>query len=345
MKKTILIADDDKTFLDAMALRCKSLGPRVDTACDGAQVLMQVSQNPPDLLILDINMPSGNGLDVAARLLQDPRIPPVPVVFCTGRSDQETIDRCKELGAHYIVKDGDTWGNLRPVIRRILGIVTHAGEVASIAKAVVSPLPKPEQKPRLPRLLFVDDDADLRRAMQIRLRVCEVEVIAASNAMQALWMAVNKAPDIIVTDYWMPAGSGEYLLSRLRAVPIFEADSGGAADRRDGYAKAGLRHGAALAGRIQRVGPAVQAGEFRRPARGDLALYQGQYRCMEGRVADAAPLTVRRYSSSTRWSPDDQPTLTGSPTAMVRRPAISLLCRVARWPLFKVTTYLMNDPR
>lgn len=222
MKKSILIADDDKAFLDAMALRCKSLGPRVDTACDGAQVLMQVSQNPPDLLILDINMPSGNGLDVAARLLQDPMIPPVPVVFCTGRSDQETIDRCKELGAHYIVKDGDTWGNLRPVIGRILGIVTDAGEVASVAMAAVSPLPKPDQKPRLPRLLFVDDDADLRRAMQIRLRACEVEVIAASNAMQALWMAVNEAPDIIITDYWMPAGSGEYLLSRLRAVPILK---------------------------------------------------------------------------------------------------------------------------
>ncbi len=217
MKKSILIADDDKAFLDAMALRCKNLGPGVDTASDGAQALMQVSQNPPDLLILDINMPSGNGLDVAARLLQDPKIPPVPVIFCTGRSDQETIDRCKELGAHYVVKDGDTWAALRPVICRILGIVADRAEVGTASTA-----PKPYERPKLPRLLFVDDDADLRRAMQIRLRACEVEVIAASNAMQALWIAVNEAPDVIVTDYWMPAGSGEYLLSRLRAVPILK---------------------------------------------------------------------------------------------------------------------------
>jgi CheY-like chemotaxis protein len=217
MKKSILIADDDKAFLDAMALRCKNLGPAVDTASDGAQVLMQVSQNPPDLLILDINMPSGNGLDVAARLLQDPKFPPLPVIFCTGRSDQETIDRCKELGAHYVVKDGDTWAALRPVICRILGIIADPTEVGAPSTA-----PKPYERPKLPRLLFVDDDADLRRAMQIRLRACEVEVIAASNAMQALWMAVNEAPDIIVTDYWMPAGSGEYLLSRLRAVPILK---------------------------------------------------------------------------------------------------------------------------
>ena len=220
MKKSILIADDDKAFLDAMALRCKNLGPRVDTASDGVQVMMQVSQNPPDLLILDINMPSGNGLDVAARLLQDPQIPPVPVVFCTGRSDQETIDRCKELGAQYIVKDGNIWGSLRPVICRILGIVTDSGGAGGAAKA--SPSPMPYQRPRLPRLLFVDDDADLRRAMQIRLRACEVDVVVAANAMQALWMAVNEAPDMIVTDYWMPAGSGEYLLGRLRAVPTLK---------------------------------------------------------------------------------------------------------------------------
>jgi CheY-like chemotaxis protein len=217
-RKTILFADDDETFLEAMSLRCKTLGPRVQTACDGAQVLAQVALSPPDLMVLDVNMPSGNGLDVAARLLEDPKIPPIPVIFCTGRSDPETIERCKELGAHYVVKGGDTWGSLRPEICRILGINTDvpasgtANAAGSSAAGYV--------RPKMPRLLFVDDDADLRRAMQIRLRACEVEVVSASNAMQALWMAVNEAPDIIVTDYWMPAGSGEYLLSRLRAVPI-----------------------------------------------------------------------------------------------------------------------------
>ena len=68
--------------------------------------------------------------------------------------------------------------------------------------------------------------------MQIRLRACEVEVTAASNAMQALWMAVNEAPDVIVTDYWMPAGSGEYLLSGACARAAPEANSGDPADRR-----------------------------------------------------------------------------------------------------------------
>jgi CheY-like chemotaxis protein len=176
-------------------------------------------------MILDINMPSGNGLDVAERLLQDPKIPPVPVIFCTGRSDPDTLERCRSLGAICVVKDGDTWSKLLPVICRILGLTADIAVGAPIpAPALVSTpapasVPEPHKSKALPRLLFVDDDPDLRRALQIRLRACEVEVVVAGNAMQALWMAVNDAPDIVVTDYYMPQGSGEYLISRLRAVP------------------------------------------------------------------------------------------------------------------------------
>lgn len=216
-KKLILIADDDATFREAIAKRCSVLGPRVWTAADGAQALHSVAQGRPDLMILDIHMPSGNGLDVAERLLQDQSFPPVPVIFCTGRSDPETMQRCRSLGAHCVIKDGDTWSKLLPVISRILGL--NADGVGTLPP----PPPAERYEPKtLPKLLFVDDDADLRRALQVRLRACEIEVVCASNAMQALWMAVKNAPDMIITDYWMPQGSGEYLLSRLRTVPLLK---------------------------------------------------------------------------------------------------------------------------
>jgi CheY-like chemotaxis protein len=216
-KRSILLADDDAAFLQALALRCRSLGLAVRTASDGAQTLKAVAENAPDLLILDINMPAGNGLDVAEKLLRNPTIPPVPVVFCTGRSDAETLARCAALGAHCVIKDSDVWARLRPAIRRILGLGPDATDEAT-APAVA----RLHEATALPRLLFVDDDADLRRAMQIRLRACEVQAMTAATAQQALWMAVNEAPDVIVTDYWMPEGSGEYLLARLRAVPLLK---------------------------------------------------------------------------------------------------------------------------
>jgi len=40
--------------------------------------------------------------------------------------------------------------------------------------------------------------------------------------MQALWIAMKEMPDVVVTDYRMPEGSGEYLIGRLRAVPALK---------------------------------------------------------------------------------------------------------------------------
>jgi len=220
-EKTVLIADDDAAFVDAMKRRCETLGVRVATAADGLEALICVMRDAPDLLILDVNMPAGDGFGVAEKLLGDPKIRPVPVIFCTGRSDAEAIARCKALGAHFVIKNADTWNNLKSIICADLGI---ADDSAPAAVPVPAPaLPALAAPGRPPRILFVDDDPDLRRVMQIRLRAYGLEVTTAATAMQALWIAMKEMPDVVITDYWMPEGSGEYLLARLRAVPALEA--------------------------------------------------------------------------------------------------------------------------
>jgi CheY-like chemotaxis protein len=223
MDKTILIADDDAEFRAALTQRCTALGVHVQNASDGFDALMTVVRDDPDLLILDIHMPAGDGLGVAEKLLKDPRIRPIPVVFCTGRSDPQTIDRCKALGADFVTKGADVWSNLEPIIRRLLAIQGGAAPPTSVA-SIVAGFPAVEPKPanRLPKVLVVDDDADIRRVMQIRLRACGMDVFTASTAMQALWIAMKEMPDLIITDYRMPEGSGDYLMARLRAVPVLE---------------------------------------------------------------------------------------------------------------------------
>jgi CheY-like chemotaxis protein len=221
--KTVLIADDDADFTAGIARRCAALGLAVRTASDGLDTLMAVMREPPDLAILDINMPAGDGLGVAEKFLKDPKIPPIPVVFCTGRSDAETIGRCQALGAHYVVKGTDTWCRLMPIVCRLLGVVDATTEPVPAPAIAGGPLA--EQMPpaaRLPKVLFVDDDGDMRRVMQIRLRACGIDVLTAARAMQALWMAMKETPDVIITDYHMPEGSGEYLLARLRGVPMLK---------------------------------------------------------------------------------------------------------------------------
>jgi CheY-like chemotaxis protein len=216
---TVLIADDEPDFVLLLSRFCEKLGLRVLSAADGLDALMSALRDHPDLLILDINMPGGDGLSVAEKLLRDPKIRPVPVIFCSGRDDPETLARCRKLGGHHVTKGTDLWPQLRSMIAGVLGL----GDVQPPAAAAPALAPAPQWRSETPatlaRILFVDDDEDMQRILQIRLRACGIEVITASSAMQGLWMAMKEPPQVIVTDYRMPEGSGEYLIGRLRAAP------------------------------------------------------------------------------------------------------------------------------
>jgi len=216
---TVLIADDEPDFVLLLSRFCEKLGLRVLTAQDGLDALMIVLRDNPDLLILDINMPGGDGLSVAEKLLRDPKIRPVPVIFCTGRDDPDTLDRCRKLGAHHVTKGTDLWPQLRTMICGVLRL----GGAQAPASAAPTAAPGPQWRNDTPamqaRILFVDDDEDIQRVLQIRLRACGIEVLTASSAMQGLWIAMKELPQVIVTDYRMPEGSGEYLIGRLRAAP------------------------------------------------------------------------------------------------------------------------------
>jgi CheY-like chemotaxis protein len=220
--KTVLIADDDADFLTVLSQRCKALGLGVQVATDGLGALAAIVREEPDLLILDIDMPAVGGMGVAQKLLSDPKLRPMPVVFCTGQSDPATIERCKALGAYYVTKGADAWLNLKPIICRLLAIRDEVAEVASATPVAVAPAPAEQPPAALPKVLFVDDDPDMRRVMQIRLRACGVDIKTASTAMQALWIAMKETPDVIITDYNMPEGSGQYLLGRLKGVPLLK---------------------------------------------------------------------------------------------------------------------------
>jgi CheY-like chemotaxis protein len=220
--KTVLIADDDGDFLTVLAQRCKALGLNVQVATDGLVAIATLAREEPDLLILDIDMPAVGGMGVAQKLVSDPKVRPIPVIFCTGQSDASTIERCKALGAHYVTKGADAWSNLKPIICRLLAMQDEVAEVTGETSAPVAPAPAEQSPAALPKVLFVDDDPDMRRVMQIRLRACGVDVHTASTAMQALWMAMKEVPDVIITDYHMPEGSGQYLVGRLKGTPLLK---------------------------------------------------------------------------------------------------------------------------
>jgi len=222
--KTVLIADDDPELVLALTMRIQKLGVRVRFVSDGSDVLLLALAHPPHLLILDISMPAVDGLTVCERLAQDHKIPPFPVIILTGKTDHETIHRCVTAGALYYPKGGDIWEKIYPAVCRFLEIDP---ETTVAANAVNSTADKTHPAPPSPKILVVDDDRDLSKAIQLRLKKYGVEVVRAQNGKQGYWMALKEQPDIIITDLTMPELSGEALIRKLvytgetQRIPIF----------------------------------------------------------------------------------------------------------------------------
>jgi CheY-like chemotaxis protein len=73
-----------------------------------------------------------------------------------------------------------------------------------------------------PRVLLIDDDNDINIFLTSRLGKCGLDVKYACDAQQGYRMACRDEPAVIVTDYFMPNGDAQYLLTRLRTTAATE---------------------------------------------------------------------------------------------------------------------------
>jgi two-component system, OmpR family, response regulator len=102
MSASILIVDDDPHIRQLLAFALSKAGHATREAEDGEQALASVAAEAPDLVVLDINMPRMDGLEVCRRLRAQSEL---PILFLSSRDDE--IDRVLgiELGADdYVVK-------------------------------------------------------------------------------------------------------------------------------------------------------------------------------------------------------------------------------------------------
>ena len=86
MNKTILVADDDKAFHRIISRVFKDTGWNVETADDGVKALESISSRPPDVVLLDLDMPRLGGRELLARIRGNPRLAMIPVIILSGDS-------------------------------------------------------------------------------------------------------------------------------------------------------------------------------------------------------------------------------------------------------------------
>jgi len=216
--KTVLIADDDRDLVQVLVKRFQQLDLEVFRSPDAMHALFGAQKIHPDLIVLDVNMPGGNGLSVCEMLAGNEELKDVPVIIMTGDSDDQTVDRCNALGAFYVQKGPKLWEVLREMTCEFLDLAwTEPDE--GVERAAADDQSSAEGDActsHRPKILCIDDDPEISKILKLRLEPYGVDVLRAFNGMQGYWTAMDMKPDVIITDMSMPDGEGNYIMGRLK---------------------------------------------------------------------------------------------------------------------------------
>ena len=101
--RKILVIDDDPDSLSIIAEALRWDGYQTQSAISGAEGLALIQSWSPDLILLDVNMPGMNGLDVLTRLKIHEHTQKIPVLMLTGESKAEDIMAGYNIGADYYI--------------------------------------------------------------------------------------------------------------------------------------------------------------------------------------------------------------------------------------------------
>lgn len=124
-KFTLLIVDDDPDILKLIKSRIDKEKFKVISTDDGESALAIILARRPDLVVLDINIPGKNGLDVCRELRADKKTQNLPIIMLSGRND--AVDRILglEFGADdYVTKPFDTHElllRINNILKRVYG--------------------------------------------------------------------------------------------------------------------------------------------------------------------------------------------------------------------------------
>jgi len=96
----VLVVDDEYASLEVLALMLTGEGFRVFTANDGEQALQQLTTESVAIVITDYKMPKMDGSELCRRMLSDPRLGHIPVIF-TSATYRQDVPRPKNVVAFF----------------------------------------------------------------------------------------------------------------------------------------------------------------------------------------------------------------------------------------------------
>ncbi len=126
----VLVVDDEQPIVEAVAYNLKKEGYRVLTASNAEQCLEVAKRDQPDLVILDVMLPSASGFDVCRMLRKQGSI---PIIMLTARADASDRVAGLELGADdYVTKPF----NMRELMARVKGVLRRTSPQEDVEQPV-----------------------------------------------------------------------------------------------------------------------------------------------------------------------------------------------------------------
>jgi DNA-binding response OmpR family regulator len=120
--KKILIVEDDQNIARALAIRLKAAGYEVTVAPDAVTAVASAVKIQPDLALLDISVPAGNGFTIAERI-QELVVTSTPIIFLTASKQPGLREIAEKLGAASFFEKPYDADRLLTAIRCALGEV------------------------------------------------------------------------------------------------------------------------------------------------------------------------------------------------------------------------------
>lgn len=206
----ILIIDADGIVCEALMVFLVKEGHQAACARDGVNGLQTFKASPPDLVLLDRDLPLMSGPEVLKKIREFSGS--VPVFVMTGRPAQADAEACLAAGATRVISKGEGLHGVLAEVDRLLGKPRPAPRPAGTPPR---PAPRPEKHGR-GLVLVADDDPAVVHILTRHLAQAGYCVLSAADGLEAERLAHEARPDIILLDIYMPGKDGIVLLKTLR---------------------------------------------------------------------------------------------------------------------------------
>jgi CheY-like chemotaxis protein len=235
----ILIVDDNPANLKVARFALETEGYRVWTASDGEEALVLLREIRPRLILMDIQLPGIDGLELTRQLKADPATSEIVIVAVTAYAMKGDREKALRAGCDgYITKPID------PILlpTQVADQLARSGHQSVVAATVKTPTAAPQHDDlnstsaggpsaatdvsdgSKPTILLIEDNPATRRMYRLALETAGYEVIEARDGGAALDALQRRRPALIIQDLILPDMDGLELARRIReelgAAPV-----------------------------------------------------------------------------------------------------------------------------